>query len=665
MANQKDGQFRERFTEMGAGLARQERPARPEMPTIAIDTNFDLTELESFAAGPAGAAGAVESLGAPTETGVGELDANQLDEALQKIQQQQLSEQISGLVEEALRLINAESYREAIYVLDEALAIVPNSASILYLKAYSLLSLGAAEEAYELLTTASELAPDGESLLTVLTLQGACVRAILDDVEAQLEKLRERGQLEAALRLVEAHLRRLSHSPTLLSHRCAILLALGRLAQAKQAALDGVERGGEENQDFFRRMYDQAVERETQPLLEPARLALRQLDAARAVKLLQACRERLSGQERYEAARAYAHEQSPQRSVGGLRALFSRPKEAAPEPLTAERRQRLLQWLLVEELDGGYTAMEQEDYARAANMFRHAEGVDAGCNIINYLHALAIFRHFQVRLEDQEAALDLAEALNDMKRAQAYVARAVGDPLIADRARALAAAVKNYQEQLLEIERERKRREEAERPVNELLNDYNQTMERLEKNRIGSAKELNDARARFRQLKERAQQVRRGRKPAEGAAVLGQLIEVLDKNLGQLDRMESDVRTQETISECITGFTQMMDYYKRYPISSESDMQRARARVTGLLEKVAQARKLLGYSGESPLSSRPARVARYSSLDKSKLPRRTKPAQVDQETWDVLDRVEEALLNVQEQLNPYGGGGGYGTGRRY
>jgi tetratricopeptide (TPR) repeat protein len=669
MPERKDSQFRERFTEVGATLMREERPTRPQVDGLVLDTSFDITELADFAASSVEKAGDVEKLRQPTEggLGIGELDSDNLDEALNKIQQQQLSEQIESLLNEAVRLIEQEQYGAAILVLDQGLEVVPGSIALLYLKAHCLFSLGYYEEAYDLLTDCREGVTDSDTLLTILSLQGACARAILDDIEARLEAFKEKKQYEAALRLMEDSLRRMPYSPTLLYHRCGLLLVLGRLEQARQAALVGIERGGEENAELFQQMYDQAVEREVQPLLEPVRQALREQEANTAIKLLQSYRTMLAGQERYESARAYAHEKNPSRGIGGgLRALFSRDKEPPPEPLTDERRQRTLQWLLAEELDAGYDAMEQDNYQRANTYFRAAEVIDGNCNIVNYLHALSLYRGFLLILSDEKAALDLHQCMKNLQTASGYLRRAAADPLISERATTLGSTINDYYEQLLEIERERQRREEEAKPINELLVFYNETMDYLEKHPIGTVKELEWARSRFRQVSQKAESVRRGRTAEQGAEILGQLITAANKNLRQVDQIEADVKVQEAIGDCVTGFTQMIDHYKRYPISNYTEKYRAQERVKSLLEKVASTRVMLGYDSSRDsgnalklLQDWPGgRAGSYDDDPVMKMVRRrTKPASVDQETWDVLNQVEAALLNVQKQLSESSGGG--------
>jgi Tetratricopeptide repeat len=663
MSKKKESQFRERLPEMGVGLVREQAPKRPDVDGLVLDTSFDITELEDFSRSSADKAGDVEKFKPPTEGGLsfGELDADNLDEALHKIQQQQINEQITSLLDEAMRLMEEEQYPAALRVLDEALAIVPGSTAVLYLKGRCLFFLGLYEEAYDLLTLCREGVTDSETLITVLSLQGACARAVIDDIEAQLDAFRAKRQDEAALRLIENSLRRMPYSPTLLYHRCGVLLAMGRLAQAKSAALVGLERGGEENAALFQQMYDQAAEREIQPLLEPIRQALRAFDTAKAVKLLQSQRAMLSGQERYESARSYAHEKSPSRSGVGLRALFSRDKEAPPEPLTDERRQRILQWLLADELDAGYDAMERDDYKQANAHFRAAADIDGECRIISYLHGLSIYRGFLLLLSDENAVLDLQWCMKELQVAADYVRRAAADPLISERCTALASAVKHYYDQLVEIERERKRREEESRPVNEVLKFYNETMDYLEKNRVGSMKVLLWARDRFRQIIQHAEKERRRRSKEQGGEILDRLIVAVNKHLLQLDQIEGDVKIQEAVNDCVDGFNQMIDYYRRYSITSYTEKYRAQEKVKNLLEKVSSARTLLGYnaSQDRKKDSLPKLLTSYSSsalgsahdIFLGMMKQRTKPPHVDQETWDVLNRLEEALLDVQKQLD--------------
>src|SRR5215213_219122 len=312
----------------GGGLAKAPRPAKPEGLVVNLES-FDLKKdfLEDFSGAAPVEPGPAEVAKEPEGFTVEDVEVGALDDALRRIRWQQTNQQVRELTDEARRLLKEGDFTDALDLLQEARGIAPTDGSILYLIGLCHFLLGDFQTGYDELGTAAEHIADAETLAAAASLRASCLRAIVNEIVTRLAELKKRGRVEEALALVEMSLRRYPSSATLLYQRCELLLRLGRAEQAKQAAREAVERGGEENAPLFRRMFEQATLLEYRPLLEPARQALREGDAPTATKLLKAAQPTLKGKQFYEAVYIYAREKDGPPS--GLLSIFSRSREQA------------------------------------------------------------------------------------------------------------------------------------------------------------------------------------------------------------------------------------------------------------------------------------------------------------------------------------------------
>ena len=162
MTNKKSSQFRERFTEIGGGLQqdKSERPVLPSTEGLRLDTSFDISQLDSFAAPQVEIKGVADKVKQGMEGLRVEADLGKLHEGIEKIRRQQVSDQIRGLMEEAQRQIAKKLYRPAIKTLDKALAVDPTSTQVLFLKGYCLFGLGEHDPALDVLNEARNQARD-------------------------------------------------------------------------------------------------------------------------------------------------------------------------------------------------------------------------------------------------------------------------------------------------------------------------------------------------------------------------------------------------------------------------------------------------------------------------------------------------------------------------
>lgn len=618
MAETNSSAFRERFTEIGAVLKREEmnRAALPSTDGLKLDTKFDISQLEGFTGPPIDVKGVADKV---KPAGVGDLrieaDLGKLDEGIQKIQRQQIDQKIRKWIEEAQKLIAKRQFRPAIKVLDEALAADSASALALFLKAHCLYGLGDYDAALAISDAAQQYVRNPEMLILILVLQAACVRAITAAFEAKLGRLIEKKRFVEALALVEAELRRQPANVALVYHRCGVLYLMGRVRDAKQSALTAMQSVGPENAGLFQGLVNHITVEENQRYLEAARQALRRSDPAQALKQLQPCRAALAGYVQYEAVRAYIEEKSPRTF---LSAVFSSREKISP--LTEPLREKLLIWLLAEELNTGVAAMNAEKFDQAAAAFAAASKIDDRCKMICFLHGLSIFKGFELALQRQDKPLDLNRTIASLEVSADLFMRASTEPAVAQQSRNLQQAVLAYQTQLKEVAREHARREEEARPVNELIKDFNSLMDSLQNDPIGSVADLESAERNFRNLRQRCDKLRKNRTKEQGREVLDQIFSAIDRNLEQVDKIRDDVRKNEQvqlINNCVTLFNAMMQHFNTNPIRNLQELEQARNMVNGLSDMVSKAR-----TGERRGS------------DGSR----------------VLDQLEEAIQNLRRQL---------------
>jgi len=583
--------FRERFTEIGAVLKKEDvnRAALPSMEGLKFDTKFDISQLEGFTGPPIDVKGVADKV---KPVGVGDLridaDLGKLDEGIQKIQNQQISEKIRKWIEEAQKLIAKRQFRPAIKVLDEALNADSTSDLALFLKAHCLYGLGDLNTALTVLNSAQHYVRDPEMLILILILQAACVRAITAAFEAKLGTLIEKKRFAEALALVEAELRHQPANAALVYHRCGVLYLMGKVRDAKQAALTAMQSVGPENAGLFQDLLNHITVEENQRFLEAARQALRRCDPAQALKQLQPCRAALAGYEQYEAVRSYIEEKS---SRGFIRAVFSSRKKILP--LTEPLREKLLLWLLAEEFNTGVAAMNAAKFDQAATAFTTASKIDDRCKMICFLHGLSIFNGFELALQRQDKPLDLNHTIASLGVSADLFMRASTEPAVAQQSRNLRQAALSYLSQLKEVARERARREEEARPVNELIKNFNSLMDSLQNNPIGSVTDLENAERNFRNLRQRCDKLRKNRTKEQGREVLDQIFSAIDRNLEQVDKIRDDVRKNEQvqlINNCVTSLNTMMQYFNSNPIRNLQELEQARNMVNSLSDMVDKAR---------------------------------------------------------------------------
>lgn len=653
MPEDKSELFRGRIeVEGGGGLARAPRPSKPQGLMVNPES-FDLKTdyRDDFAGVMPVEPGAVEVPKEPEGFTVEDVEVDALDDALGRIRWQQTDQEVRELIDEARRLLEEGDFSGALNFLQQARDVAPTDGTVLYLIAVCHFFLEDFQTGYDDFGVALEYIVDAGMLAAAIVLRGSCLRTIVDEILTKLAELKKRGRFNEALAIVEDNLRQYPSSVTLLYERCELLLKLGLTQEAKRAAQEAAERGGEENVALFRRMFEQATLLEYRPLLEPARQALRVDDAPKATKLLKSAHSSLKGQQFYEAVCAYAREKG--RKPSSMLSIFSRSRGQAP-PLADENLQKLLRWLVAEELDAAHASFDRADYATAIARLKQASYIDSRCSHVNYLHGLSLYRAFLVLLNNEDEALNLDRCARDLKEASGYVREATeADPALADRSRELGAAIAAYYEQVTKLLGELARRAEEARPITELIKKYHSFMDRLEKSPIRTTKDWHSAREKMSRFKQQTEAVRSGRSSEDqGREILDKLVQALDSNLRVMDEIRFEVEKYSPVQECLIEHNELIDSLRR-SVLTLYDLQYAKVRVQGLLNKVVHIRTSLGYNAASDSQQNVLRLYlndwRPGAQPSAPAPP-SKPIGVDDDAWDLLNKLEASLRDTLRAL---------------
>ena len=518
-----ESQFQDRVVKPEA-IFKFDEPKRQPIPEFKLDTQVDFTKSTGYANPSTDIKGVADKV---KPAGIGDLqidaDLGKLEEGIKNIRKQQINEKIRNLINEAQRLITEQQYHKALEPLNQALEIEPASALTLFYIGYCFFELEDYHSAQKALEVARQHARDMETIVLILVLQASCVRKATEQIEMQLANLIEKGQFESAISLIEKELRQQPFNVAFLYHKCNLLLVTGKVMQAKQATIEAMGRVSKDNVQLFQELLHQITIHEHFPYLEKARIALRRGNPAEALKLLNPCRSVLAGFEQYEVTRAYAEEKN--RSF--LIAIFSRNNKW----LTDSSRQKFFAWLLAEELNAGVSAMNEENFDRAAAAFTAAARIDSGCSIICYLHGVSIFKGFQQAFEKKDAAaLNLDRSTQTLAAASKLLERACADPLVGKQSTNVRKIVDNHLSQLIDVKREIERQMQQ---VNDCVSKFNSIMGYLGKNPIRSLDELKAARSVFKDLEGQVARARSGQhENSGGMQVLDQLEEAI-KNINK------------------------------------------------------------------------------------------------------------------------------------
>jgi tetratricopeptide (TPR) repeat protein len=509
----------------GGGLA-WKQPKYQAGAGLQINTDVDLSKLGAFGAKKINVSQLVDipAAGGGLHT---KMDFGELGEGIRKIKAKEKSDRVRVLLDEAEQLINKKEFKKALPVLDKALAIEPGSSQILLTKAYALFGMEDYPGAVLVIRKIRSHAPNADSQVMAVFLEAACIRAITERVVVKLAELVKAGKTTDALSYLDTQIREYPENPGLIYQRCQLLMLLDRFDQAKSAAQAAV-RSFPAGASMFQQILSEIKIAESAGILESARGALRRNDPTGAVAEVERCRATMSGEEQFEAIRSYADSVVPR---GFISSIVRRDR---PLPVDPQTLQRVLLWVLAEEIDGGVKALNAKDYERAVQFFESSYRIDARCYLIPYLHAVAIVREFEKLLQAQ-TPVDVEEWARKMHDAEVFVASGAQDRNLLDQCRGLNAVVKRYSVELNQLLQVQQRQLMEVKPVNDLFEEFNTFINRL---KVTNRSDLLKAEKRLTEIRAKAQSALQRISSRDGKKHLNDLIGAIDGHLGEIAKVK-------------------------------------------------------------------------------------------------------------------------------
>jgi tetratricopeptide (TPR) repeat protein len=522
------GQSSDEFQEqvrvsMGGGLALPDRSTNLE--TIGT---FDPAALGDFA----GPKVAVESMStkfqAQGEEGlVSSDDLNRLDAGLQRIQAAQQDRKLAALMERVQALINEGNFKEAVGLLDDALEDAPGVAALYMMKAHCLMQLDDYDEALDALNLAEGVSADLETALFVAIMLRACTRRLASEAEREIIALVQADKTEEALSFVQRKLRQMPETSVLIFHRSTLLLLLGRVGEAKRSALEGLQGGTESEKPLFAQLLKQIGVLESLPFLEMARQAFRGGNPAGAFKMLESRRPSLQGNEQFEVFHAYLLE----KTLGAFGRMFH---PGAKKLLTGETLETFLLWLLSEEISAGVDLMNKERFEEAVTLFKNTQKLESRCRLIRFLHAVAKVKKFQAAMSAHSAP-DLDKSSAELREAAELCEGLGDDQRIGSQSNTLKDVASGYVKQIADAKVQIREKQQAAKPVQSLIKEFNSYMEGLNKHPISSIGQLNGAESRLKAMRSKVGAKRREITDSDARSSLSELETAISKVLSQLD----------------------------------------------------------------------------------------------------------------------------------
>jgi tetratricopeptide (TPR) repeat protein len=501
--------------------------AKSNIPTLKLDTSIDFSKLDKASASRAEITSVADAFIPENPEGIKvDLDLGKVEEGVRKIKAKQKTEQIRRWVEEAQTLIKQHKFLDALKLIEMAIHGDPESVQIRLLKAYCLFGLDDYDGTLAVLREARPLAADGESILMMLILEGACGRALTQAIEAKLAKLLQENHIDQALALIEREIKKQPRNLALIFHRANLLVLLDRVDDAERVVTEVLPHLEGENLQQFATLLANIKMRASHRYIDAARAALRGNDPNRALAELARCSDVMSGQQHYEAIRSYANSLVPHGMFGGM---FQKDK---PKQLTEATLQGVLGWLLDNELSTGVEAMKNEKYDQAISIFDRAERIDPRCRAICFLGAVAIFKQFEQAVGNKQVP-DLDVTLNSFHKAAALLVSCAHDPAVGEQSRKFAEVVRSYQGQLEAAIKQRALQSTEVIPINNLIEEFKSLMEGLKNHPVSSPNELDSVESQLKNIRGSAERLRK-RVSTEAREALGQLLQAVNSNLDQV-----------------------------------------------------------------------------------------------------------------------------------
>jgi tetratricopeptide (TPR) repeat protein len=473
---------------------------REQARALSEDLRFEVGREDGFAT----------ASGGPTDAVAGLLvDDSDADEDLRELSAREADLRLRRLLERAERAADRGEHSAALATLDDALALNRASAAAWLLRGRCLVAVGEFTGAAQAVAVARRHARDRRERSLAAALAETVRRAELAAFLAELDELLGAGRATEASGRIQARLRDQPDDPVLLERLCAALLEQSSVDRAREVAENALRVVGRAGADRFEDVLRHIATIECEARMQEGRLALRRGDPATALARLEECAGAIGDRPDFQAARAYAAERLGSGTrFGAVRRLRSMRPDAAP--LDGVLLQKLLVWLLDEELTAGQEALEAHDYPRAQNQFAAAAEIDDRCAAVAYLHAAALFDELLAHLSSATTP-NFVHGLQALERAAALAARCADDAELGAEARKLGGSIS---EALTAVDAARLRAARA-RAVSTCVDRYNALIDHYKQNPITTVGQRDAARYGFDALARDVTQLR-GELPPEG-----------------------------------------------------------------------------------------------------------------------------------------------------
>jgi tetratricopeptide (TPR) repeat protein len=572
-----DSKFSERVSG-GGGLVRDEVSEKRVDLSGLVTESIDLSKLDLGGSPELDIMGAVNM---PAAGGGLQVDADmsKLSRGIQNLKAKQANEKLGQLMSSIYAAMDKCEYKRALTLLDQALQLDPNSGQLWFLKGFCYMNMEDFEQALPALDKALNSAPDAETMVLIMMLKGLCMRQATQKIAEKVRDLVKQNRAGQALSLVEQELKRQPGNPTLLYYRGGLLMLMGKLAEAEMAINEAIRIVGQANAGMLLELLGAIRFRRHEGDLEKARTALRRRNPAEAIRVLELHRSSLQGSEKYDSIYAYACGQ-----MGG--GLFSSYRKHA-RILSERNRQHTLQWLFEEEIQAATKALESKDYSKAREALGPAMRRDGRCGLVNFLMAMSVYQNLQNAFETKQQMNLTLELKNTQDAAQWAFAAQVDMQLTA-----AAMQIRKQLETIATVLQKACNARNEAKPVNDLVTRHNSLMEQLDTKGLGSKQNIENYAKQFRQIRDDASKLRRGRSAENGGELLNKVHSAADSTVKQLEAAAKVSDGDALVKDCFDKFNSVMEYYSRNPISDIQEFREAQAKMTAIQKKIAQARRL-------------------------------------------------------------------------
>jgi len=333
------------------------------------------------------------------------------DGGLTQLLAEQAGNRSRDLLAKAQSILSNRQVRPALLVVEEAISADPSSGEAWTLKGRCLAELQLHQAALRVFRHARVLISDHQVRILCLKLEADCARALTRATEEQLAVLFAKGQIKQASKLVSEALQLQPSNIVLLYHLANLHLRSSEIDAARRIIEEARRHVGRDSLDLIAELQRKIDFGALASSVEEARVALRQRDPARALRLLASCKA-LEGNEHYEGLRAHAEKK---------RSAFSQLL-GSKHSVDASLEQQTLRWILAEEIKDADGAMRAGDYRKAKDILKSAATIDPDCGAVLYRHAAAIIAD-----RPDKDDLKLAESLAARSRCDASYSEAIDD----------------------------------------------------------------------------------------------------------------------------------------------------------------------------------------------------------------------------------------------